>query len=169
MKISGYGLREAIKQHELRRDTAAGSFNGALMKWPGETKDTPQEVVTAFLEGEAAIAQLQTAQMRYNLAVTIEHEGQTLTLAEGIKRLGGLARAEKMWRSVATPKAERYGSPMDARERSEGVVTTVPTVSTSEAVRLAQKAAKVAGALRAQIATANAVLVELDLSPTLLA
>jgi peptidoglycan hydrolase-like protein with peptidoglycan-binding domain len=74
-----------------------------------------------------------------------------------------------MWRSVATPKAERYGSPMDARERSEGVVTTVPTVSTSEAVRLAQKAAKVAGALRAQIATANAVLVELDLSPALLA
>jgi len=61
MKTTGWSLREAIKQQELRRDTAARAFNGTLKKFDDESKQTPQEVVVQFLAAEQAIAQLQVA------------------------------------------------------------------------------------------------------------
>lgn len=158
MKITGYALREALKAHELTRDTAASMFDPSLKRWPDEEKQSPQSVVDAFLKAEAAIAALQTAQCRYNLAVTVEFEGRVITLAEAIKLVGGLARVEKMWRTIATPKKDRYG--YDQTTRDPNVVMTVMTVSVQEAATLAQASAKRAGSLRALIATANAQSVE---------
>lgn len=166
MKTTGYALREAIKQHELRKDTSAGAFDGSLKKWPGDEKEHPTKVVESFLMAEAAIARIQTAQARYNLMVMVEHDGRKVSLSEAIKLIGGIARAEKMWRSVATPKKDRYA--MDRDERQAGVVVAVATMTTTEAVKLAQTAAKRAGALRAAIATANAQEVEIEnLDPSL--
>jgi hypothetical protein len=45
MRVTGYMLREAIKQHELRRDTAASAFDGSLKVFPGETKEAPGLIV----------------------------------------------------------------------------------------------------------------------------
>lgn len=70
MKITGYAIREAIKQQELRRDTASRTFADTLKVFPGEEKDSPETVVAAFLTAEKAIARLQTAQARYNILVT---------------------------------------------------------------------------------------------------
>lgn len=160
MKTTGYALREAIKQHELRKDTAAGSFDGSLKKWPGEEKEHPTKVVETFLQAESAIARLQTAQAQYNLKVQVEYDGRRISLSEAIKLIGGIARSEKMWRAVAAPKKDRYG--IDRDERNADVVVAVATMTTSEAVKLAQAAAKRAGALRAAIATANAQEVEIE-------
>jgi hypothetical protein len=176
MKITGYALREAIKQHELRRDTAASGFDGSLKAFPGDEKMKPQEIVQVFLTAEEAIAKLQVAQMRYNLAVTVEVAGaghyvgdkETMTLAEAIKRVGGMGRSEKMWRSAAGPKKDRYGSYASEDEIDPTRVRAKPTMTTSEAVKLATVAGKRAGGFRAAIATANATPVEIeDLSPAL--
>jgi hypothetical protein len=172
MKVTGYMLREAIKQHELRRDTAASAFDGSLKKFPGEEKEAPGTLVEKFLAAEEAIAKLQTAQMRYNLAVIIELPAFTgltakLTLAEAIKTVGGRGRAEKMWRSAANPnKKDRYGYHDDEMDPTR--VRAVATIKPSEAMAQATQAGKRAGSLRAAIATANAKEVEIeDLSPAL--
>jgi hypothetical protein len=167
MKITGYQLREALKQQELRRDTAARAFNGSLKKFPDETKEEPGEVVTEFLDAENKIAQLQVAQMAYNLAVEVVVQNSTMSLAAAIKRIGGPARAEKMWRTAAGPKPERY-SYRDDDTRNADVIVAKPTVTSAEALKLAQSSAKLAGAYRAAIATGNAKEVEIqDLSSSL--
>jgi len=45
MKITGYGLREAIKFHKLRSDEAASSFDSTLKECSGDSKEAAQAVV----------------------------------------------------------------------------------------------------------------------------
>jgi hypothetical protein len=168
MKTTGYALREAIKQFELRRDTAARSFDGSLRKFPDEDKEAPQKIVEQFLKAEGAIVSLQVAQARYNLAVGVEANGEKMSLEEAVKRIGGYARAEKMWRTAAGPKPDRYNTYRNDDERDPTKLVSRITVTPSEAVKLASAAAKRAGALRAAIATGNAREVEIEnLDPAL--
>lgn len=164
MKTTGYALREAIKQHELRRDTAARAFNGSLKAFEDEkgSKETPNQVVDAFLKAERAIAKLQTAQARYNLLTIVEANGEKMTLSEAIKTVGGIARAEKMWRTATGPKPDRYSSYHNEDERDPNKVIAKPTVTPSQAVSQATLMGKRAGGLRAAIATANAREVEIE-------
>ena len=76
MKVTGYMIRESLKQHELQRDTSSRSFNGTLKAFPSDKKDDPKSVVAQFLKSETAIAKLQVAQMRYNLGVHVEVQGE---------------------------------------------------------------------------------------------
>ena len=166
MKTTGYGLREAIKFHKLRSDEAASSFDSTLKVFSGDTKELPQSVVERYLASEAAISRLQTAQSELNLIVKVTVDGGTVTLSEAIKRVGGLGRAEKMWRSVANPKKDRYSTFEDTRDPTREHAK--PTISPTEASALASKVAKTAGRFRAAIATANTVEVDIiDLDPAL--
>jgi len=167
MKITGYKLREAIKQQELLRDTAASMFDDTLKVFPGETKSAPQDVVKAFLVAETNVAKLQTAQMRFNLAVKVDILGEKMSLAEAIKRVGGQGRVEKMWRSAANSKRkDRYG--YDDDELDPTKVRSTLTITPDAAVKLASSAGRVAGAYRAAIATANAQEVDIeDVTPEL--
>jgi len=167
MKTTGYALREAIKQQELLRETAARSFNTTLKVFPGEDKDSPTAVMDAMLRAETAIARLQTAQMRYNLMVTVQVDGSKSPLAVAVKLVGGVARAEKMWRSAAAPKEDRYGYRNDD-ERDPNQVRASATISTQETLKHATVMAKRSAALRQAIAVANATEVEIeDLEPSL--
>lgn len=154
MRVTGYKLREAIKQHELRKDALERVLEGALKVFPGEEKPHPREVIGQIAEAERFIALLQTAQVRYNLAV--EAEGQPLSLA--IKMLGGLARTEKLWRKAAGEKKDRYGYSADERDPTKQYAFNV--VTPDESMRESLAAAKQTSELRASIASANAV--ELD-------
>ena len=162
MKTSGYALREAIGLHVLRRDTSSRAFKGSLKAFPDEKKEKPQDVVEQFLKAERAIAKLQTAQGKYNLLMTVEVSGELMTLSEAIKTIGGVARAEKMWRSAAGPKEDRYSYGDNDTVRDPNQVRAVPTVSISEMVKLATQVGKRSGALRAAIATTNAKEVEIE-------
>jgi len=166
MKINGYKIREALKEHELRKEAAQKQFSGTLKKFPGETKPEPQEVATAFLKAETAIAKLQVVQMRYNLEVEVDVLSETMTLAEIIKRVGGLGRMEKMWKGVIPGGKERYVYG-DEDTRDPNQVRAEPTLEPGKAVDLATTAAKTAGAFRAAIATGNAREIEIDLDPAL--
>src|SRR5579885_1022293 len=104
MKVTGYQIREAIRKQELQRDTVISQFNASLFKFEGEEKLSPDDVAKMFTQAEQAIANLQTGLARYNLYVVIDVLGDKMTLAEGVKRLGGAGRLEKLWREAATAK-----------------------------------------------------------------
>lgn len=161
MKTTGYDLRDALKQHELLRDTAAAAFNGSLKAFAGEKKESPEEIVAAFLKAEDAISRLQTAQMRYNLLVTVKVGDETMPLALAIKLVGGAARAEKMWKTAVGPKVERgyYGAD-DVRDPNQ--LRAEPTVESAQAMKLASAAAKRSSALRRAISGGNAIEVEIE-------
>ncbi len=167
MQIDGYALREALKQWELRKDAAEKAFTSSLHKFADEKKDAPQQVVDAYLKAEDAISKLQVAQMRYNLAVKVEVQGEKMTLAEAIKRVGGAGRVEKMWKG-ATPQERhhRYGD--DGLTRTAGQERAEATIDAKTVVSLATQASKRSGAYRAAIAKTNGVSLDIeDLSPAL--
>ena len=162
MKTTGYGLREAIKQAELRRDTAANAFNGSLKKFPDEQKETPQAIVEAFTKAERALVSLQVAQMRYNLSVQVEVNGEKMTLAEAIKRVGGAGRIEKMWKGAIAEPTKRNSYMDDVDERDATKVRATRTVPAAEAMKLATTSGKKSGSLRAAISVANGKEVEIE-------
>ncbi len=169
IKTTGYALREAIKSHELLRDTAHGQFAGSLKAFPGEEKVTPQQVVETFLREESAVVALQVAQAAYNLANLVLVQGEMMPLAQAIKAVGGHARAEKLWRGAAGPKKDRYGGLETVEDtRDPTKLLAVLRLGPDEAARLASVEAKRASALRAVIGVANATEIEIDLDPALL-
>ena len=85
MKTTGYALRDALKQHELLRETAASGFLGSFKKFPNETKISPVEIAKQVQIEEEKIALLQAAQALYNTRVRLTVEGKDLLLTEAIK------------------------------------------------------------------------------------
>ena len=107
MKVTGYKIREAISRNKLRRDTANSQFTDSLHVFPNEKKRTPDELVAIIEVAEDRIAKLQVLQDRYNLENVVDG-GQSLAYV--VKRIGGLERQEKMWRSAATQKKDKWAS-----------------------------------------------------------
>lgn len=169
MKVTGYLLREKVREWELRRNMANEQFPASLKKFPGETKRTPAEVVGDFEKAEKAIAYLQAAQARYNLGVQVNVLGEVMTLCEAVKRIGGAGRAEALWRSAAGGKKDRYSSYRNDDEvRKADEVRAVATITQEDAAKQATRAAKYAGAMRAAIATGNATVVEMELDTAII-
>jgi hypothetical protein len=159
MKITGYALKEAIKQQELIKDTAAKAFPSSLKAFEDDKKDPPGQLMETFIAAETAICRLQTAQMRFNLAVQVVVQGETMSLAQAIKLSGLTARVEAMWRTaVGTKEEDRYFN-TDVRETNQ--IRSKATISQKEALGFASKAAKRSSAFREAIAKGNATEVEL--------
>jgi hypothetical protein len=161
MKVTGYQIREAIRKHELSRDTAAKLFKKSQHVFEGdEEKAHPKDIMNAFTGAELAVVSLQEAQQRYNLAVTVDVQGEKMTLCSAVKRLGGAGRVEKMWRDAVCEKEDRYG--YNDRERQEGTIVAKRVVPHRDAIEAANKAAGFAGALRAAVAMGNSTVVEVE-------
>lgn len=167
MKLTGYQLREAIKAQAAKRDFAASQFSDTLKAFPGEAKPPPEAVMKQLIDSENALAALQVAQMRYNLVVPIADVPGVATLAQAIKLIGGIARAEKLWRGAASPKVDRYAL-HKSDERSTDTIVAKPTVAREAAHEHAMQLARHAAKLRQAIANANATVVEIDLDSGLL-
>ena len=155
-KVTGYSLKEQIKRATMVRDTTASMFDNTLSKFPDEDKEAPQKVVDRFKAADLALARIQVVQQRYNLEVKVEVLVENMTLCEAIKRVGGAARVEKMLRSCAGVKKDRYGYGQDEDTRDPNMIRAERTIAQPQALELAQEGAKVAGAIRAAIATGNA-------------
>jgi hypothetical protein len=166
-RTTGYALREAIKQWELRKDAASRVFDTTLMKFPGEEKPNPEELINKYFEAEMAIAQLQTAQSEYNLHVSFAFEDKFITLSEAVKSLGGYSRVEKLWRTASGGgKKESYYRNDNERDPTKQYATQV--IAPMEGVEKATIAARRASALRAAIATGNAKELDVNFNPELL-
>lgn len=160
MKINGYKLQQAIREAMIERDTLAARFEPALTHFPGEDPENPIHTARNFQQAEKRLCALQTAQARYNLAVKVSPLGETMTLCQAIKLVGGAGRMEKMWRSAGTPKKDRYSYREETRDKD--TVVAMKTLTTNEIDRERKAAHRWAAALRTAIAGGNAV--EMDLS-----
>ena len=167
MKITGYKLQHRLRELHHLRDMAASQFDHGRSRFDDDNKPTSKQAFDRYEAAEATIAKLQTAQSQYNLALRVDVLGESLTLAEAVKRVGGAGRMEKMWRSIAVQKKDRYGFDND-EVRDAGSIRAKATVTVDEAAGYAQKAARFASALREAIQVANATAVEIDeLDPSL--
>jgi hypothetical protein len=162
MRITGYKIREALKQWQLRRDSVETQFSGALFAFEDEQKAHPDEVAESILTAETAIATLQTYQTQYNMGVHVDVEGLgRVPLLTCIKRVGGLGRLEKKWRAASSAKEDRYGlNEPDTRDPTRLVAKRV--VSFDDARKRTEALVKRLGALREAISVGNAQLFEIQ-------
>lgn len=160
MKIDGFTLQQAVREAKAERDQASKRFTPALKKFPGEEKPDPRELAEAFIAAEIRLARLQSAQTLFNLTARVQVQGETMSLLEAIKLVGGAGRLEAMWRSAATPETNRYSMNEDTRQKD--TIVAEAQVSFDEAGELRRKAGKRASALRAAIQKGNAQEIDLD-------
>lgn len=167
MEVTGYRIREALRRQQLARDTADGQFKDSLHAFENEVKQSPQEVMEKVLKAETAIAKLQVIQTRYNLGVVVDVQGEgRCTLMECIKRIGGLGRVEKRWRSAATVKEDRYGYGSDLTRNKDQMVAQ-RTITLDEASAKTAAFDRRLAALREAINIGNGQKLELDLDVAL--
>lgn len=169
-KVSGYKIREAVRQLEVKKSALRNQFNGSFYKFDDEEKDTPLVIGDAIDTIESQIARIQEVQAQYNLAVQVPFKGQEISLLRAIKLVGGKGRIEGMWRKIANPKSRRYsyddnvGGPS---ERRDDVTLSKAVLTDSQCTEEAIKAMELAGALRAAIANGNTTEISLDVDPDL--
>jgi len=169
MLVNGYKLQHSLRELEQTREVLAQQFSDNVMQFESqEEKLELREVFARFTSLEKKVAQVQVAQARYNLAVQVNVLGETMSLHEAVKLVGGAGRAEKMWREVVKgQKTSRlYGGDTT---RTKDVEYAKRSISVSDAFGQAKHAAKVASALRQAIQLGNATDLELEgLEPSLL-
>lgn len=166
MKVNGFQLREAIKRHELRRNTSWKQFSELLFQFDSDDLVDVTKIAERFHLADEAVAKLQTARDRFNLTVTARVHGQKMTLSEMVKRVGGAGRFEKMWRDAAgSTGRDRYS--YSERTRSKDQETAKRIISVDECLKRAHRAAKFAGELRNSIAVANTTEIDMDLDLSL--
>ena len=172
MKISGNKLREAIRRWTVRRDTVHELFGDSLWFFDSEKEDreNPETLMQKFQQADCAIAQLQVAQSDYNLKnqvdVSPHRDHGKMTLSEAIKRVGGVGRAEKMWRTAASSKSADRGY-RDPTVRSKDEEHAKKAVQPSVAANFAAEAARLASQYRAAISSANNVEIDLHVDAKL--
>lgn len=102
MLLNGFRIQRAIREWTVKRDTLSALIESAV------ASAAPAEQFSVLMgkydQAELAIAQLQVAQARYNLdvGVKLDSSNQEISLSEAVKRIGGLSRSEKLWKSIAT-------------------------------------------------------------------
>ena len=157
MKVNGFQIKQAIREETEERDLADSRFAGSLKAFPDEDKPKPTVLAEVMDKSERRIAKLQTTQARYNLAVQVTVEGQSMTLQEAVKALGGAERIEKKWREAAKEETDRYGG--DTRDKDSVVRTR--QVSSDQCAEFARTAMRRRNAINYAISKGNAVEVDL--------
>ena len=166
MQVNGYQLREALRRWNQRRELAAKQFKQSLYSFD-EEGPLPSAFARDAENADQAVAKLQEAQQRYNLDVKVDEGKMSLALA--VKMLGGAGRLEKLWRDAADPdvgKRRPWASDVLVRKADE--VHAIRMVDSQAASQNADRFAAIAGKLRADIARANGVSIELDIPKDIL-
>jgi hypothetical protein len=153
--VNGFMIRDAMNRWNLKRDTANKQFPNSLYAFDDDEGNlAPEEVIRNYAEADEAYAQLQVIQQAYNAKITINYQDRKISLALGVKLIGGAGRIEKMWRSAIAEKRDRY-SDGPPRERTKDSQYAKRQISPKEAMSGAEVAAKSAATLRSTIAKAN--------------
>lgn len=160
-KVSGYQLRERIRELSSNIEVAVRTFKDSFYAFPGESKPSPTECSERLRKLEVELATAQSEQQRFNQQVRIDVLGQTMSLSQGVKLLGGIGRIEKTWRD-ATGSNERYNGYGNQLVRNTHEVRAERTIPVSQLLEQASASAKFASALRSAISKGNASEVELS-------
>lgn len=156
MQITGYAIQNRLRELAHLHTLAAKQFDDGKYLFSDEKAPTAKAAFDVFEDLEDQICRLQTLQAHYNLAIEVDVAGVSMTLAEAVKRVGGAGRMEKMWRSAAVPKRDRYHSEK-AITRSRDEEHAAPTVRVEDALAEATRAGRWASSLREAIQIGNGV------------
>jgi hypothetical protein len=169
MKITGYKLQHKLKELEQLKELAAQQFNENIMQFESESdKLDLRDVFAEFTTIEKRISKLQSIQCLYNSQVNVSVLGESMSLLEAVKLIGGAGRSEKMWKDVVKGnKTRHHGYGEQTRDKTSEYAKR--SINTNEAIKFVQQATKVAGALREAIQTGNATELELNIDETLFA
>ena len=171
MHINGHRIKTRLREFQTERDALQAQFTDSLLAFPGDTKPTPENLDAGLLTLERKIATLQTLQDRYNLdvQVVVVQGGEPIALALAINVVGGLERAAKRWKAIATGKNDErsYFSRSEVRKDDERY--REPTVDAQRALVLVKKVDRDISADREAIMIGNTVPLDLPdaLGPTL--
>lgn len=160
MQVTGYILQTRIRTLKTEVESYATQFSNGTAKFADEEKLGVKEAYQQFDRAERELARYQTAQTIFNLRVKVNVLGESMTLCEAIKRVGGAGRAEAMWKELVAPKRDRY-SRDESVVRDKDKEYATKTYSLTEAQAQARSAASYASALRAAIQAANAKEIEI--------
>lgn len=162
MKVTGYKIRQVLKEAQLELSTIQTTFDESLYYFNEEEKGDPAKIMSQIGELEDKISKILTIQTRYNLAVTAKFGNKELTLEHLVKAVGGAGRASKLWRNAA--KGEKL-EPYERRHsmtREKDKTYAKPSISKEDALALAKEAEKIAAAIRNAIAIGNLTEVEME-------
>lgn len=166
-KVTGYILRDSIKMLEFRVATTLARFQDSLHKFPDETKEDPIELTKQLKRDHLGLAQLRTAQARYNLSVYVTLGEETVCLAELVKRVAALGTIEKLWKDLATARTHSHYGHMQTRDTSQ--VHAEATTTPQQRTEMARSYAKMMSQWRQAIAAANGREMEIEgLDPSFL-
>jgi hypothetical protein len=155
MEVTGLQIKEALKMANLELETWRLQFDESLHAFSDEEKAKPVEVMANVAELEFRVAQLQTAQSKFNLDTIVKVGSREMPLEMAIKMVGGAGRSSAMWRRAAGAKRRRgyFSEPNLTRNKDEE--QAMPTITNVEALNLAKKAERFASQLRGAIALGN--------------
>lgn len=168
MMVTGYRIQHSIRELSHLRDVLASQFNDHIKQFRSAPNLVDiRQIHGRYCDVERRLAQLQTIQTRYNLAVNVVVAAETIPLLQAVKEVGGAGRAEKMWRTVAKGGEANHYS-YDDHKRASDTEYAELSVPIEEAYRLARQAHKRAGALREAIQVGNNTEIEMaDLDASL--
>jgi hypothetical protein len=163
MKVTGYRFQHAIRELTHLRDVLTSQFGDNIMQFPSmESKLNIDEVAQKLQKVEKDIAALQEQQARYNLQVQVEVLGQSISLMQAVKTVGGAGRIEKMWRTVAKGGTSKRSYRYSEGERDRNTEYAVVSVPVEMAVERAREAHRYATALREAIQLGNATTIDVE-------
>ena len=167
MLVTGNKILDALDFLKERVKALDAQFQSSLYVFEGDDPADPRDLMRELQETHGRIARLQEVQAAYNLAVTVEVQGETMTLQRVLQLIAGANRAKTLWVKAATPDAENpyamFGH--GARQRDKDNEYAQPVVSPAEAQELANAATRRALAFKQAIRSGNAREVELDVEP----
>jgi hypothetical protein len=174
MEVTGNQLREALRRAIFRKTIYEKQFSESLYRFEDEKKDTPVAVSENFRQSDEAIATLQDLQQQFNQKVQVSIQGESgrkqITLSLAIKLVGGAGRLEKMWRTAAgggeKDRYDRYGG--TTRQRNKDIIEASAQITSGDAMKEADKAARRASSIREAIAIGNSQSVDFNIPKGLL-
>lgn len=168
MKVNGFRIQSALRDLDLKKQTAATEFEDSLKVFANEQKPRPETTMEGYSDAEKRLAQLQEIQTRYNLAVVVaarlsEKNTLKISLQHAIKLVGSAARIEKLWRDAAVAKKTRsYYKEDTTAVRSKDNEYAQAVLTPSEIASHIRNASRFVSALREAIQIGNATAIDLE-------
>jgi hypothetical protein len=166
MRVTGYQLMDRLEQLQEQAKTADEQFKASLFQFTMEPEGVPDPrvLMETYQRCEEKIARLQEAQAAYNLQVSLDVQGDTMTLQRAVKLIGSLGHIKNQWKMAAKDDNNNFYS--NTRQRDKDSVYAERVVSIEACLQLAETVARQATALKQAIRSGNAQEIEVALDPT---
>jgi len=153
MEVTGHQLKQKLTQYQEIRDDLRALLGETVFAFEDEDKPPFQEVVASLEKSESELAALQTLQSEFNLKYLVTFNGQSITLQQAVRLVGGVDRIKQAYKTAAKSKTHTFGRDPNVRRVEE--VYAKRTISVPECQEMARVYSKKATQLRHLIQKGN--------------